>query len=92
MMLCVPSASAAVVNVFTPLAFSAPVPRVVVPSRKVIVPVGVPVVAVRVAVSVTGVPVTTVVADAVRRFVVAKIPTVSVRTVETEPPKTLSPV
>ena len=51
-----PTASVDVVKVATALLFSVPVPSVVVPSRKVTVPVGVPVLAANVAVNVTGVP------------------------------------
>jgi hypothetical protein len=54
---CVPTASVDVVKVATPLPFNAPVPRVVVPSRKVTIPVGVPEVLDRiVAVNVSGAP------------------------------------
>jgi hypothetical protein len=58
-MLWLPTASAAVLNVATPLPFSVPVPRLVAPSRNVTVPVGVPVpgaTAVTVAVNVTFCP------------------------------------
>src|SRR6202171_1559498 len=52
---CVPTVSVDVAKVATPLPFSVPVPRVVAPSRKVTVPVGVPeVLDVIVAVNVTG--------------------------------------
>ena len=53
----VPTARALVVSVATPEPFKVPVPRLVAPSRKVTVPVGVPVpgaTAVTVAVKVTG--------------------------------------
>jgi hypothetical protein len=54
---CVPTVSVDVVNVATPLLFSVPVPSVVVPSRKVAVPVGVPEeLDAIMAVKVTGVP------------------------------------
>jgi hypothetical protein len=54
---CVPTASVDVVKVATPLPFNAPVPRVVVPSRNVTIPVGVPEVLDRiVAVNVSGAP------------------------------------
>jgi hypothetical protein len=36
---CIPTAKVVVLNVATPLAFSCAVPRVVVPSKKVAVPV-----------------------------------------------------
>jgi hypothetical protein len=68
-------------KVAIPEAFTVPVPRLVVPSRKVTVPVGVPlpVKAVTVAVSVTFWPAATVVADA------AKV--VSVEPGEVPPPE-----
>ena len=54
---CVPAVSVDVVKVATALLLSVPVPSVIVPSRKVIAPVGVPLlVEVTVAVNVTGVP------------------------------------
>jgi hypothetical protein len=54
---CVPTVSVDVVKVATALLFSVPLPIVVVPSRKVTVPVGVPVVLdVIVALNVTGLP------------------------------------
>jgi hypothetical protein len=40
---CVPALSVVLMNVATPLAFSVPVPRTEVPSRNVILPVGIPV-------------------------------------------------
>jgi len=54
---CVPTVSVDVANVATPLPFSVPVPSIVVPSRKVTIPVGVPLLpGLTVAVHVTGVP------------------------------------
>jgi hypothetical protein len=54
---CVPTVSIEIVRVALPPLFSVPVPRVIVPSRKVIAPVGVPLpVEVTVAVNVTGAP------------------------------------
>lgn len=54
---CAPTVSTDVVKVATPLVFSVPVPSVVVPSRKVTVPVGVPeLLDMIAAVNVTGVP------------------------------------
>jgi hypothetical protein len=54
---CVPAVNAEVAKVATPLLFKDPVPSAVAPSKKVIVPVGVPVAdAVTVAVSVTVAP------------------------------------
>jgi hypothetical protein len=54
---CIPAKSVEVVNMVTAPLFSVPVPSVVVPSRKATVPVGVPeVLAVIVAVNVTGAP------------------------------------
>lgn len=54
---CVPTVSVEIVKVALPPLFSVPVPSVIVPSRKVIAPVGVPLpVEVTVAVNVTGVP------------------------------------
>jgi len=52
----VPTASAEVVNVACPLAFSVPVPSVDEPPRKVMVPEGVPALLVTVAVKVTELP------------------------------------
>ena len=49
---CDPAPSVVLVNVATPLAFSVPLPRTAVPSRKVTVPVGVPMPAVAVTVAV----------------------------------------
>jgi capsular polysaccharide biosynthesis protein len=54
--MCEPTANAAVVNVATPEPLSVPVPRVVPPSLNVTVPVGVPEVPVTVALNVTGAP------------------------------------
>jgi hypothetical protein len=54
---CVPAVSVEVVNVATAALFSIPVPSVIVPSRKVTVPVGVPeLLDAMVAVNVTGAP------------------------------------
>ena len=56
-MLCVPRPSVEIVNPLTPLPFSAELPSKVVPSKKVTVPVGVPVaLGLTVAVKVTGCP------------------------------------
>ena len=52
-MVCVPTVSVAVVKVACPVEFSIPVARVVVPSVKVTLPVGVPLEAATVAVNVT---------------------------------------
>lgn len=67
-----PVASALVVNLATPATRFA-VPSVELPSRKVTVPVGVPLVAVTVAVKVTLVPTGTVAADEVRLVVVVGV-------------------
>ena len=54
---CAPAVSVDVVKLATPLPFSVPAPSVVVPSRKVTIPVGVPLLpGLTVAVHVTGVP------------------------------------
>src|SRR5262249_25073599 len=90
-----PTARAAVANVATPLAFSVAVPRLVVPSRKVTVPVGVPVAgatAVTVAVKVTDWPNTTGLADEVSAVLLLLAAfTVSVRVPEVLVAKFVSP-
>ena len=69
---CVPTVSVDVVKVATPPLFKVPVPRTVVPSRKVTVPVGVPeVLEVIVAVNVTGVPLDAEAAELINAVVVA---------------------
>lgn len=67
-----PTASVDVVKVVTALLFSVPVPSVVVPSRKVTVPVGVPeLLDVIVAVNVTGTPLDTEAAELTNAAAVA---------------------
>jgi len=69
---CVPTVSVDVVKVATPWLFNVPVPSVVVPSRKVTVPVGVPeALDVIVAVNVTGVPLDAEAAELINAVVVA---------------------
>jgi hypothetical protein len=69
---CVPTVSVDVVSDATPLPLSVPVPRVIVPSRKVTVPVGVPdVLDLIVAVNVTGVPLDVEAAELTSAVVVA---------------------
>jgi hypothetical protein len=65
-MLSVPAALKLVVKMAMPEAFNVPVPRLAVPFRKVMVPVGVPPVPVTVAVKVTFVPTGTEAAELVR--------------------------
>ena len=94
---CVPAARVVVVNVAVPLAFKDPVPRVVVPSRKVTVPVGtlLPACGVTFAVNVTLCPVVTWVEEADSVVVVAIVTWLCVTTtltaLETELPSLLSP-
>lgn len=67
-----PTASVDVVKVATPLPLSVPVPRAIVPSRKVTVPVGVPEVPdLIVAVNVTGAPLDVEAAELTNAVVVA---------------------
>ena len=93
-----PAASVVVLKVATPLAFNAPVPRLVDPSRKVTVPVGTPLPdwGVTVAVNVTLWPVVTCAAEAVSTVVVATVlgaaVTVTLTAAETEPAFLLSPL
>lgn len=68
-MLCTPAAKADVWNVVLPL-LSVPVPRLVAPSRKLTVAVGIPKVADTVPVKVTACPTSTVVAEEVTDEVV----------------------
>jgi len=69
---CVPTASVDVVSDATPLPLSVPVPRAIVPSRKVTVPVGVPdVLDLIVAVNVTGAPLDVEAAELTNAVVVA---------------------
>jgi len=80
---CVPVVSVDVAMVATALPFNVPVPSVVVPSRKVTVPVGVPeVVDVIVAVNVTGVPLDAEAAELTNASVVAVFAMVSVSAAE----------
>ena len=94
---CDPAASEDVESVVVPLVESVPVPRGVVPSRKVTVPVGtaVPDAGVVVAVRVMLVPVGAVVAEAVNAVVVAMrggaAVTVTVTAAEVLPLKFASP-
>jgi hypothetical protein len=86
----VPTASRAVVNVAWRAAFTVPVPRVVVPSKKVTVPVGVPApgaLAVTVAVNVTARPKTELVGEAAVVVVVEAVFTVSVSAADVLAPK-----
>lgn len=70
-MLCVPKPSVEAMNVATPLPLTAEVPSVVVPSRNVTVPVGVPVVdELTVAVRVTDCPTLEGFAEEVRTVLV----------------------
>jgi hypothetical protein len=93
-----PTASAVVLKVATPLAFSGPVPRLVDPSRKVTVPVGTPLVdwGVTVAVNVTLWPAVTCIAEAVNAVVVAAVVgaavTATLTAAETDPAFLLSPL
>jgi len=71
---CVPTVSVDVVKVATPPLFKVPVPRTVVPSRKVTVPVGVPeVLEVIVAVNITGAPLGTEGAELTNAVLVAAV-------------------
>jgi hypothetical protein len=70
------------VSVATPLAFSGAVPRTVVPSRKVMVPVGVPELELAVAVSTTLAFTLAGFTELVRLRFVASVWTVSLRTGE----------
>ena len=80
---CVPTVSVDDVKVATPLLFNVPVPRVVVPSRKVTVPVGVPeVLEVIVAVNVAGAPLGAEAAELTNAVVAAARVMVSVTAAE----------
>ena len=69
-----PTVSVDVVKVATPPLFKVPVPRTVVPSRKVTVPVGVPeVLEVIVAVNITGAPLGTEGAELTNAVLVAAV-------------------
>ena len=84
MTLCEPAASASVEYVATPEAFSVPVPKAVVPSLNVTVPVGERRNSVTVAVKVTLAPTTTEEADVVKTVALEAAATVTVTTVEVE--------
>jgi hypothetical protein len=89
-----PTASVAVLKVATPLAFNGAVPRLVVPLRKVTVPVATPLPdwGATVAVNVTLWPAVTWVADAVNVVIVATVLVIFTLTAaETEPASLLSP-
>jgi len=73
---CAPTAREAVVSVAMPEESSAPVPRLVAPSRNVTVPVGVPAGELTVAVKVTGWPKTLGFAEEIDATVVAPLFTV----------------
>jgi hypothetical protein len=89
---CVPTVSVDVVKMATALPFSVPVPIVVVPSRKVTAPVGVPrVVDVIVAVNVTAVPLDAEMAELSRAMVVGANIIVSVTAAEVLPANTALP-
>jgi hypothetical protein len=84
----VPTVSDDVVNVATALLLSGPVPRVVVPSRKATVPVGVPgLLDVTVAVKVTAAPLDAETAELTNAAVVAPGVMVSVIAAEVLPAK-----
>jgi hypothetical protein len=93
---CVPTVSVDVAKVATALAFSVPVPSIVVPSRKVAVPVGVPeVLDVIVEVNVTGEPLDAEGAELTKAVVVATVTagvTVSVTAAEVLAAKLESPL
>ena len=89
-----PTGSVVVFKVATPLAFNAPVPRLVVPLRKVTVPVGtlLPDWGETVAVSVTLWPAVTCVGDAVKAVIVGKVVvTFTLTAAEVEPAFLVSP-
>jgi hypothetical protein len=89
-----PTASVVVLKVATPLAFNGAVPRLVVPSRKVTVPVATPLPdwGETVAVNVTLWPAVTWAADAVNVvFVAPTVVTFTLTAAETEPASLLSP-
>lgn len=82
-----------VAKVATALAFSVPVPSVVVPSRKVTVPVGVPeLLDVIVAVNVTGTPLDTEAAELTNAAAVAASVMVSVTAAEVQLAKVALPL
>jgi hypothetical protein len=90
---CTPTVSVDIVKVATPLVFSVPVPSVVVPSRKVTVPVGVPEVLDEiVAVNVTGAPLDTEAAELTNAAVVGVSVMVSVTAAEVLPAKFALPL
>lgn len=92
-MACAPTVSVEVVKVATALPLSVPVPRLVAPSRKVTVPVGVPeVLEVIVAVKVTAAPLDAEGAELRRTAVVAARVTVSVTGAEVLAVKLESPL
>ena len=89
---CVPAGSAVVVKVATPLPFNCAVPRAVVPSRKVMVPVGAvfPDCGATVAVKVTLWPDVICVTEGESDVVVAVVPAVTITlTVDEMEPKSL---
>jgi hypothetical protein len=89
---CAPAASAEVVRVVCPATSSVPVPIVVVPSRKVTIPVGVPIeLLLTVAVNVTDCPVVEGLIDEVTTVVVVVTVTVCVSGAELLLPKVASP-
>jgi hypothetical protein len=91
---CEPTLRVEVVNVAWPEPLSVPVPSVVAPSLKVIVPVGVPLpgaLTVTVAVKVTDCPDTDGLADELREVVVLALVTVWVSTADVLPLKFPSP-
>lgn len=85
-MVCAPTASAEVVNEAAPVESSVAVPMLEAPSRKVTVPVGVPEVALTVAVKVTVCPKTVGFLEETRAIVAPAVFTVKVAAVDvTEP-------
>jgi hypothetical protein len=92
---CVPTDNELILNVATPLAFKIPVPRVVVPSRNVTVPVATLGLdcGETVAVKVTLCPVLMAVAEEARTVLVGKTPEVMVTVTgcEVEPASSESP-
>lgn len=90
---CVPTVSVDVVNVATPVLFNAPVPSVVVPSRNVTIPVGMPeVLDVIVAVNVTGAPLDAETVELTKVAAVAAFAMVSVTAAEVLPAKFALPL
>ena len=88
-MACVATASEEVVKEATPLESSVAVPMFVAPSRKVTVPVGVPAVALMVAVKVTACPKTVGFLEEVTAVVAPAAFTVSVAALEVTEPEAL---